>query len=213
MNALLNWLSVNYLEIFGAVTGVLYVFLEIRQDVRLWPVGIVTSSVYLWVFFVNQFYADAGLQCYYLIVSLLGWFWWRQSRSSYKSESVDDKAIRDVGKSLKEELVVSHITLKMAIILLGVFVVFYLIVWQLLSRFTDSPVAAADTFISTLSAIATWMLARKIIEHWYLWLIINIFASVLFFTRGLYPTALLYVVYLVMAVIGLKTWRKSLKDK
>ncbi|HUU99686.1 MAG TPA: nicotinamide mononucleotide transporter family protein, partial [Bacteroidales bacterium] len=63
-----DWLSNNWIEIFGAVTGIIYVFLEIRQNLWLWPVGIVTSGVYIWVFFNSKIYADMGLQGYYLVI-------------------------------------------------------------------------------------------------------------------------------------------------
>jgi nicotinamide mononucleotide transporter PnuC len=71
-----DWISNNYIEVFGAVTGILYVILEIRQNIWLWPVGIVTSAVYIWVFFTGKLYADMGLQGYYLVISVLGWYWW-----------------------------------------------------------------------------------------------------------------------------------------
>ena len=71
-----DWITNNYIEIFGAVTGILYVFLEIRQTIWLWPVGIVTSAVYIWVFFTGKLYADMSLQGYYLVISILGWYWW-----------------------------------------------------------------------------------------------------------------------------------------
>src|ERR1035437_8276221 len=72
----MNWISDNYIEIFGAVTGIIYVFLEIRQTIWLWPVGILTSAVYIWVFFTSNIYADMSLQVYYLAISLLRWYWW-----------------------------------------------------------------------------------------------------------------------------------------
>jgi nicotinamide mononucleotide transporter len=71
-----EWISNNFIEIFGAVTGIVYVFLEIRQTIWLWPVGIITSAVYIWVFFTSKFYADMSLQGYYLVISFLGWYWW-----------------------------------------------------------------------------------------------------------------------------------------
>ena len=71
-----NWISDNWIEIFGTVTGIIYVFLEIRQNIWLWPVGIITSAVYILVFFTSKFYADMGLQVYYLVISVLGWYWW-----------------------------------------------------------------------------------------------------------------------------------------
>src|SRR5664280_2688623 len=71
-----DWISRNYIEFFGAVTGIIYVFLEIKQTIWLWPVGILTSAVYIWVFFTSKIYADMSLQVYYLVISILGWYWW-----------------------------------------------------------------------------------------------------------------------------------------
>jgi nicotinamide mononucleotide transporter len=80
----------------------------------------------------------------------------------------------------------------------------------ILSRLTDSPVPAADSFVTSLSVIATWMLARKIYEHWYLWVIVNSVSCILFITRDLYATVVLYAIYCTMSVAGLREWRKSL---
>ena len=199
MGATINWLTGNLLEVFGTITGILYVFLEIKQDARLWPVGIVTSAIYVWVFFVNKLYADAGLQCYYLVVSVLGWYWW--TNLAHRKSNV---------KAKKEPLRVTHVDKKTAFYLGAIFLISYLAVWQLLDRATDSPVPAADAFITTLSAVATWMLAKKIFEHWYLWIVVNFTAMVLFFSRGLYPTIILYAVYFVMSFVGLKEWKKTI---
>ncbi|HBC78324.1 MAG TPA: nicotinamide riboside transporter PnuC, partial [Bacteroidales bacterium] len=91
-----------------------------------------------------------------------------------------------------------------------VFILLYFLMWFVLSQLTDSPVPEWDSFITSLSVIATWMLARKIYEHWYLWMIVNCTSVILFLTRGLYPTIILYVVYLVMSFVGLKEWKRSL---
>lgn len=199
-----SWLSDNYIEIFGAVTGILYVFLEIRQNIWLWPVGIATSAVYIIVFFTNKFYADMSLQGYYLVISVLGWYWWLRGggqRAQGKGQSECDE---------KERLFVSRLKAKMGIILALVFVVLYTVMWQVLDRFTDSPVPEWDSFITSLSIIATWMLARKIYEHWYLWIIVNAASVILFITRDLYPTVILYLIYFAMSFVGLKAWKRSL---
>ncbi len=85
--------------------------------------------------------------------------------------------------------------------------------WLVLTRLTDSPVPVRDAFITSLSIIATWMLARKIYEHWFLWIVVNTTASVLFFTRGLYPTVVLYVIYGIMSFAGLRAWRKTIRKE
>lgn len=199
-----DWLSNNYIEIFGAVTGIIYVLLEIRQNIWLWPVGIITSAVYIWVFFSGKLYADMSLQGYYLIISFMGWFWWKRSSGQGGVPLTPENVPSD------KILSVVRVSFRTGIILGAVFVILFTAMYLVLDRLTDSPVPAWDSFITSLSVIATWMLARKIYEHWYLWIIINISAAALFFTRGLHPTVVLYIVYCVMSFAGLKAWRKSL---
>jgi nicotinamide mononucleotide transporter len=201
-----DWLLTNYIEIFGAVTGIIYVFLEIRQNIWLWPVGIITSAVYIWVFFTNKFYADMSLQGYYLVISCLGWYWWARGKKENMGEG--EKGRRGEGE--KNELDVTRLRLNTGIMLAVIFVLLYAIMWLVLTRLTDSPVPARDSFITSLSIIATWMLARKIYEHWYLWIVVNFVSAVLFITRGLYPTAFLYVVYGIMSFAGLVEWKKTI---
>ena len=215
-----DWISNNYIEVFGAVTGIIYVFLEIRQTIWLWPVGILTSAVYIWVFFTSKFYADMSLQGYYLVISMLGWYWWakgiRQKRNGEEQREMRngqdlDKEWDSDGEE-KEELKVSRLKLKTGIVLGVVFILLFFFMWLVLTRLTDSPVPIRDSFVTSLSIIATWMLARKIYEHWYLWIIVNFVSAVLFLTRGLYPTVILYVVYGVMSFAGLIEWKKTIPE-
>jgi nicotinamide mononucleotide transporter len=198
---MIDWLKDNYIEIFGAVTGIVYVILEIRQNIWLWPVGIATSAVYVIVFFTNKFYADMSLQVYYLVISFVGWYWW----------SVGKRGESNEGKEVTSPLVVNFLKLRVGLILLLVFIVLYLVMYFGLSKLTDSPVPEWDSFITSLSIIATWMLARKILEHWYLWIIVNTVSVILFLTRGLYPTVILYLVYALMSFFGLVEWKKSIR--
>ncbi len=234
-----DWITGNFFEIFGAVTGILYVFLEIRQTLWLWPVGIITSAVYIWVFFSGKLYADMSLQGYYLVISILGWYWWakgsgiagrnpgegRARGTGYVMEKgqEDDLEILTTDSTFEgskgddskanQELQVTHLKFNTGIILAAIFILLYAVMWLVLTRLTDSPVPVRDSFITSLSIIATWMLARKIYEHWFLWIVVNTTASVLFFTRGLYPTVVLYVIYGIMSFAGLRAWRKTIRKK
>lgn len=190
-----NWLSNNWVEIFGAVTGIIYVFLEIRQHLWLWPVGVFTSAVYIWVFFMGKFYADMSLQVYYLVISFLGWYWWLRGTGERRPE-----------KKLK----VTRIKLKLALVLFLVFIGLYALIYAGLTRLTDSPVPQWDSFITSLSIVATWMLARKIYEHWFLWIVVNSASSMIFFVKGLYPTVILYLIYLILSFAGLRAWKRTL---
>lgn len=196
-----DWLSNNWIEIFGAITGIIYVFLEIRQNIWLWPVGIITSAVYIIVFFTSKFYADMGLQGYYLVISCVGWVWWIRGSG---------RRAQGGGQEKTERLSVTRLKMKTGVILAIIFVMLYFLMWFVLSRLTDSPVPEWDSFITSLSIIATWMLARKIYEHWFLWIVVNSVALIIFIIRGLYPTAVLYLVYFIMSFAGLKAWRRSL---
>lgn len=213
-----DWISNNLIEIFGAVTGIVYVFLEIQQTIWLWPVGIITSAVYIWVFFTTKIYADMSLQGYYLVISIFGWYWWTRGMNGRKGEEEkgrskrsEDSASAERGEGENIELQVTRLTLRTGVILALVFVLLYVIMWLILTRLTDSPVPVRDSFITSLSIIATWMLARKIYDHWFLWIVVNFTSAVLFLTRGLYPTVILYVVYGIMSFAGLVAWKKTIK--
>ena len=212
--AIQEWISDNRIEIFGAIAGIIYVFLEIRQNIWLWPVGIITSAVYIIVFFTSKFYADMSLQVYYLVISCAGWYWWVKGGQGNVNEA-KVQAGESTNSPLEGgqgdvKLKVTKLNLKTGIILAIVFVLLYFLLWFILSKLTDSPVPEWDSFITSLSIVATWMLAKKIYEHWFLWIVVNSASSVIFLTRGLYPTVILYMVYLLMSFAGLKVWKRSL---
>lgn len=215
--SILNWISNNYIETFGAVTGIIFVILEVRQTIWLWPVGIITSAFYIFIFFTGKLYADMTLQGYYLVISIIGWYWWLNgSGSGTMGSGNPEKAGKlrgnmDTGE--KNALQVTRLKRKTGLILSVVFVFLYSLMWMILSRFTDSPVPGWDSFITSLSIVATWMLARKIYEHWFIWILVNIVSAVLFINRGLYPTVILYLVYAIMSFTGLIVWKKALKPE
>ena len=189
-----TWIIDHYIELFGAVTGILYVILEVRQNTWLWPVGIITSAVYIIVFFNTKFYADMGLQVYYLFISIYGWYFWVRGPSNAATGSVPVASIRK----------------NVALVLAMVFIILFVLIWLILLEFTDSPVPGWDSFTTSVSIIATWMLARKIIEHWYLWIIADMVSMGLYIFKGMYPTVVLFALYTAMAFVGLQSWKKDL---
>ena len=249
-----NWIIDNYIEVFGAITGIIYVFLEIRQTIWLWPLGIITSILYILVFFSSKFYADAGLQFYYLFISFYGWYWWEgrstelraqgseeeersvehRAESSEKEEKIGDltgadpllggvsggsnergepRAVSEDMIGLNQPLIITRLKMKTGLILSLVFAALFAVMWYILDNFTDSPVPGWDSFITSLSIVATWMLARKILEHWILWIVVDIVSVFIYATKGLYPTVLLFIVYSTMAFYGLFAWRKIVAEQ
>lgn len=195
MEITIKWLSGNYIELLGAILGIAYIFFSIRQNILTWPVGLLTSALYVWVFLVSKLYADMGLQTYYVVISIYGWYEWVRGNQTDKSEL----------------LKVSRLTLKLGQILLVVSLLIFILIWFILSNYTDSPVPMADALATSLSIVATWMLARKILEHWLVWIFVDAFSIGLFWYKSLFPTVILFVVYTFMAYIGFVEWKKELR--
>ena len=189
------------LEVFGVITGLLYMVLEIRQHRTMWIVGFITSLVYVFVFFFAKLYADMGLQAYYVLISVYGFWLWSRKRG--EREEVK-------GKGEEESAIIySHASVSLLMGVTVAMVILWFILYYVLSRYTDSPVPVGDALTTAIGIVATWMLARRIIEHWYFWMIANLTSIYIYYLRDLYPTMFLYLCYTVIAVVGLYTWSKK----
>jgi len=186
----------NWQEIFAVVAGLLYIWLEIKQKPSMWVVGFISSLVFVWVYFQSKLYGLATLNVYYVIVSVYGWYCWRYARQS---------------DGAKAGLQVSRLRISVTVILAVIAAVLFAGIGYSLDKFTDSPVPYADALVFSFSIVATWMLARKILEHWLLWILINGLSAALCFYRELYFTAGLFIVYGILSVVGWNKWRKDQK--
>jgi len=190
----MEWLQNNYIEVIGALAGLIYLYLEIKQNIWLWPVGIITSAFYIYVFFVSKFYADMGLQVYYLVISFYGWWHWL-----YGNKNGQKKELQITRTSFKLWVYISMVTA----------VLFGLMVF-ILKKYTDSPVPYGDSFVTALSITGTWMLAQKLIEHWWVWVVVNLVSLGLFIWKDLYPTSVLFFFYFTLAIYGYYQWKKEM---
>ncbi len=190
---MLSWIAENSVEIIGTLSGLLFLYFEIKQSKWLWPVGLFSSLMYIYVFFISKFYADMGLQFYYVFISIYGWFRWSA-----------------VKKSTKKELPVVNLSMSLFIKLLLASLLIYLAISFILVNFTDSPLPYWDSFTTALSIVATWMLARKILQQWLLWVAVNFVSMCLYFYKELYPTVILFAIYTVLAFYGYYKWKKDM---
>lgn len=188
------------IEIIGAVIGLTYLFLEYKANVWLWPVGILMSLFYVVIFFHGKFYADAAVYLYYIGANTYGLLKWTRSRNGALSE----------GNAPAEELAITQTPKRQIMPLAVVSLILWSGLFWVLKTFTDSPVPAGDAFTTALSIVAMWMLAQKYLEQWMLWIVLNIVSTVLYFWKGLYPTGVLFIVYVIVAVLGYFRWRKLL---
>ncbi|MGE4289438.1 MAG: nicotinamide riboside transporter PnuC [Salinivirgaceae bacterium] len=194
MEPIFTWLSNHWIENLAVITGLIYIILSVKQRIGCWPFGIISSVLYLYVFFGAKIYADMFLQLYYVLMGIYGWIHWARI---------------DIALSDKKELPVSKLNLRQGIGLLMLTLLLWLGIAQLLIHYTDSPVPWIDAFTTAFSFMATYMLARKILEHWIIWVVVDSISVVLYFYRELYSSIVLFLIYTVLAVLGYKEWKKE----
>jgi nicotinamide mononucleotide transporter len=188
---MINYIRTNWIEIVGAILSLIYIYLSIKQKVSLWFFGIISSLFYIVIFFQSGFYADMSLQFYYVVISIYGWKLWDNGKTNANEET----AVSKISKIIWLKLIIATVLI-------------YFIYYLILSKFTDSTIPKADSLVGALSIIGTWMLAKKMIENWFVWVIADALCIGLYIYKGLLPTALLFVVYTIMSVVGYSQWKK-----
>lgn len=184
----------DYLEIAGTAIGLIYLYLEYRANVWLWVASIAMPAVYLKVYYDAGLYADFWISIYYLAASVYGLICWLRSNH----DTTD--------KGQKPETGIIHTPASSIAPLAGVFTILLIAIGFILSRFTDSTVPWADAFTTALSIVAMWMLAKKYVEQWLVWIAADIACSVLYLYKDLWFTSGLYLIYAVIAVFGFRKW-------
>ncbi|MCE6990683.1 nicotinamide riboside transporter PnuC [Dyadobacter sp. CY323] len=179
------------LEILGFITGAGYVYLNTRQNVWAWFVGILNAILYAAVFWQVRLYADMGLQGYYFVTSIYGWWMWK------------------FGGQNHDGIRVTSTPLKLYPIFGFIFITVTILWGFLLNRFTDASLSYADSALTIASLIGQWMLARKYLENWIIWIVADACYAAMYFYKSLHLTAILYAVFTLLAVIGYLRWKRD----
>lgn len=177
------------LEVLGFVTGALCVFLLVRQNIWNWPIGLANNAFFIVLFYRNGLYADMGLQGFYIAIGLYGWWNWLHGAQDHGAVAVSRTPARWA-----------------AALVLAVAAATALLAW-VLRRWTNSNVPVLDSLITALSLAAQFMMARKWIENWGVWILANCISVGMLIFKGLYLTSCLYLVYQVLCVMGWRAWR------
>ncbi|MBR6179547.1 MAG: nicotinamide mononucleotide transporter [Bacteroidales bacterium] len=185
---MLEYLSNNWLEIVGTIIGFVYLWQEVKASIWLWLTGIVMPAIYTVVFYQSGLYADFGIQVYYIVAALYGFLFWK------------------FGKKQDKPLPIVHTSVRQGVILFLITVLVFIPIYLILTKFTDSTVPFYDSATTALSIVALWMLAKKHVEQWFVWIAVDAVSSALYFYKGIYFTAVLYAVYTVVAIYGYKKW-------
>ena len=189
-----------YIEIIGTLVGLLYLWLEYRASIYLWVASVVMPAIYLIVYYDAGLYADFGINIYYLIIAIYGWAAWRYGFSLSKG-------------SEGRELPISHTPVRLWLRLVALTALLFVAIAWVLIHLTDSTVPYTDAFTTALSVVGMWMLARKYIEQWWVWLIVDVASVALYIYKDLYFTAALYALYAVVVLFGYRKWKTLMSEQ
>ena len=184
----------NWLEPVAVATGIISVYLSVKQKIWSWPTALVNVALYFVVFREQKLYADMGLQVIYFALSLYGWYEWLY------------------GGEHRTELKVSRAGAAMAVTLSAIAVVGVAVLGTLFARFTDAALPYVDSATATTSLLAQWMMTRKVLENWAVWIAVDVVYVGMFIYKHLYLTSGLYAGFLVLAVMGHVQWRRSYRE-
>ena len=190
INGVIQTSAIEWIAVICGVASVLY---SMRENILVYPTGIVSVVIYVYLAFQFKLYADMGVNGYYFIMSVYGWYYWTNTDGQKEQISVTLNSFKENLYSLG--------------ILLGSFLVLVLV----LKNFTDSDVPIWDATTTAFAILGMWLMARKKLENWIAWIITDLISIPLYFYKGLVLTSFQFVIFTVLATMGYFAWRKSLE--
>ena len=185
-----NHINPILMEITAVVFAIIYLLLAVKQDVRCWYAAIFSSFLYFFIMMSADLYMEAYLQIFYIIMAIYGWFQW-------------NKISED-----KSKLIVRTWSIKQHLIVISSVISLAYISGSLLNIYTEAALPFIDALTTWGAIIATYMVAKKLLENWIYWFVIDSISVLLFMSRGLYLTSVLFFVYLIIIYFGYKSWTK-----
>jgi nicotinamide mononucleotide transporter len=182
-------------EWLAIITALIYVVLAAKENAWCWSFGIISSGLYIWLNYSIRLYLDSWLSVYYCVIGIYGWYVWIRGRTDKSSGAV-------LHRIKNSTLFISIFIGITATLILG----------KISSLYTDSPVPYFDAALTSFSLVATWMTARKILENWIFWIVIDAAYVIIYWMRALPSTSILFLIYTFIAVYGFIKWRKNLKE-
>ncbi len=187
--------ATTWLEFIAVIFGIVSVLYSRAENILVYPTGLVNTSLYIYLCLIAGLYAEASVNAYYTVMSLVGWVMW--------AKKAEGEAGLKITASTASEW-------RNALLFFGGS---WLLLWFVLSRFTDSTVPLADGFASASAYTGMWLMTRKKLENWIWWIVTNLASIPLYFVKGYVFTSFQYVVFLILAILGLLEWRRKLLKK
>ncbi len=191
----MDFLATHWLDILTTVLGLIYIWLEYRASIALWIVGIIMPALDIYLYWQHGLYGDSGMACYYTAAAIYGYIAWKW------------------GSGEKKVLPITHMPLRKYLPTAVFFLAAWLITYYILITWTNSTVPVLDAFTNALSFVGLWALARKYIEQWFFWILVDAVCCVLYVQKGIPFKAGLYGLYVVIAIAGYMKWKKMMKEE
>lgn len=182
------------IEIIATVSGLVCVWLTVRQNIWCWPIGLVMVTLYIYIFQQARLYSDMGLQAIYVVLQIYGWYQWLHGGKDHQTLNV--RRLRTVA-GIKWVLLAGIGTVSLG---------------YTMDRYTGADLPYWDAATTVLSLIAQYLMAKKFLESWLFWIVVDVLAVGIYAVKSLHLTAGLYAVFLGMATAGFFTWRASIKQ-
>ena len=193
------FLSLHWLDILTTFLGLIYIVLEYRASIYLWAVGILMPLLDVWLYYTHGLYGDAGMAVYYTFAALYGFIVWRFGRKHGQREG--------------QELPITHMRRRLYLPAIVFFFVAWGATYWVLRTYTNSSVPLLDAFPNALSFVGLWALARKYIEQWGFWIVVDVISCYLYIIKGIPFKAGLYGLYVVIAVAGYCKWKRIMHQQ
>ena len=187
--------SLLTLEMLASAFAVVYLVLAIQQNIWCWLAGLISTAIFLFVFYEAKLYMEVALQVFYIGMSFYGWWQWKH------------------GGINKSELKVQTWAIKKHVIAITLIVALALVSGYLLNTYTDAAKPFIDSLTTWGSVVTTYMVARKVFENWHYWFVIDSVSIYLYLSRDLKIVAALFVIYLILVIFGYREWKKSLTSQ
>jgi nicotinamide mononucleotide transporter len=187
------WQQTSAWEVCAVIFAIAYVLLAIKESIWCWPAALISTLIYVFLFFDVNLYMESALQLFYIIMAIYGWIMWRKQSNS------NDNLLITIWPVSKHLIAVTLICL---MVLFSGFI---------LQKNTDAAYPWLDSFTTWGAIVATWMVTKKILENWIYWFVIDSAAIYLYLQRELYLTALLFLIYVILCIIGYQQWYISYK--
>lgn len=192
----MNFLLDHWLDITTTVLGLAYILLEYKASIWLWLVGFVMQAMDIVLYYQKGLYADCGMEFYYIAMTIYGFWAWKFGKKRQQKQG-DDLPVTHFKRSCILPWIVGTIAI-------------WGVLWYWLTQI-GSTVPVADAFTTALSFVGIWALARKYLEQWIIWIVVDIVTCILYFYKDIPFKASLYALYVVIAIMGYLKWRKMMK--